>query len=190
MNLGIIAFTAAIVSNVCFSMGFGILNVIPHKKHTVFMLVSNLMVLVESLICTSLYYVLYNYVFLPFDLTELATFALVAIVLLTEFLGMQILRRASKENFYHYEKNFLFVVHVVILAGLAITCNLTLDFWHMLFYAGMQFAGMFAVNVIFYALNSRINNRTLPDQTRALAPQLVILAVLALIGFLAQGLIA
>ena len=189
MELGLIAFTAAIVSNVCFSFGFGILNVIPHKKHTVFMLVSNFMLILESLICTTAYYLLYNYVFLPFDLVEIATFALMAIVLLVEFLSMQILRKTSKENYYHYEKNFLFVVHVVILAGLAITCNLALDIWHMLFYAGMQFVGMFVVNIIFYALNSRINNRTLPDQTRALAPQLVVMAVLALIGYLLQGIV-
>ncbi len=190
MDLLQIMFVAGIVLNPCFVMGFGILNVIPHKKHTVFMLVSNLMVLVESVIVTALYWVLHNFVFLPFDITELGLFACMVLALLVEFLGMNILKAVTKENYFHYEKNFLFVVHVVILAGLALTANLTLDFWHLLFYSAMQFASVFVVNVIFYALNSRINNRTIPDQTRALAPQLALMSVLSLIGYLLTGIMA
>ena len=189
MDMSLIAFSAIIVSNACFSMGFGMLDVIPHKKHTVFMLCSNFMILLESVVCTSLYYLVYNFLLVPFECTDLSMFLLTTMALLVVFLGMTILKKASKENYYHYEKNFLFVVHTVVLMGLALSCNLQLDYVYLLFYIAMQFLGMFAVNIIFFALNRRINNRTIPDQVRALSPQLVVMAVLALIGYLLTGLI-
>ena len=190
MSLSLIAFSAIVVSNVCYTLGFGILGVIPHKKHTEFMLCSNLMILLESIVCTALYYLLYTFVLAPLKVTEFALISVVIIALIVDLVAMLILKKVSKENYFHYEKNFMFVVHAIVIIGIALSCNLSLDFVYVLFYVGAQFLGLFVVNVIFYALNSRINNRTLPDHIRALSPQLVVMSVLSLIGYLLAGLLA
>ena len=188
MNLSLIALSAIVISNVCFSLGFGTLAIIPHKKHSVFMLTSSLMILIMSAICSSAYYFLYNYVFVPLDMAELALFALTIIVLLVNFIAQMILKNLAKEVYFHYEKNFTFVVHVVVVLGMALASNLSFEFPYYLFSIGMQFLGLFAVNIIFFALNSRINNKFLPEQTRALPPQLALMSVLSLIGYLVAGL--
>ena len=81
MSLSLIAFSAIVVSNVCYTLGFGILGVIPHKKHTEFMLCSNLMILLESIVCTALYYLLYTFVLAPLKVTEFALISVVIIAL-------------------------------------------------------------------------------------------------------------
>jgi len=188
MNIGTLILSSVVANNAAFVNGFGLVGVIPHKKNTVFMLISNLMIMVMSIICSAAYYVFYNYVFIPLNLEELLLFAITLIVLLVDFIAMLILRSVGAEIYYHYEKNFTFVVHAIVVLGLALTANIALEFHVFMISVFMQFVGFFIVNVIFFALNSRINNRTLPDQVRALPPQLALMGVLALIGYLILGL--
>lgn len=189
MDLSLIALSAIVVSNVCSMMGFGFLAVIPHKKNFTFLLVSNLMILLLSVASSALYYLLYNFVFLPFECTELALFTTTVIVLLLDFAGLCLLKAFSKESYFHYEKNFMFVVHAVVVIGMLFASNVALDFLPYIFSIVMQFVGLFVVNIIFFALNHKINNKSMPEHIRALSPQLVILSVVALICFLVSGLV-
>lgn len=189
MTLSSIALSATIVYNVCFYFGFGLLGVIPHKKHAFFMLVSNFMLLVMSIVCSALYYLLYNFVLVPLECKELSLFAMTVIVLLVDFVAMMVLKALSKENYYHYEKNFLFVVHAIVTLGMVFVSNVTAMFTEFLFSVVMQFVGLLVVNLLFFALNGRINNKFMPEHIRALPPQLILMAVLALVGFLLTGIV-
>jgi len=111
MELSLIALSATVISNVCFSLGFGTLGVIPHKKNAVFMLVSNLMILILSTIAGMLYYVLYNFVFVPLEITELAIFSGTIIVLLLDYIAMIILKKVSRESFYHYDSMSIYLAY-------------------------------------------------------------------------------
>ena len=189
MDFSLIALSAIVISNVCSMLGFGFLAVIPHKKNFTFLLVSNLMILVLSIVASAIYFVLYNFVFIPLECTELAVFTTTVIVLLLDFIGLCILKVVSKDSYYHYEKNFMFVVHAVVVIGMLFASNVSLDFASYIFSIAMQFVGLFIVNVLFFALNHRINNKSMPEHIRALPPQLAILSVIALICFLISGLI-
>lgn len=184
MDLSLVALSAVVISNVCATLGFGIVGVIPHKKHIIFMLASNMMILALSIISSMIYYVLYNFVLLPLACTELAIFITTIVVLLLDFAAMCILKAVSTDCYYHYEKNFMFVVHAVIVIGMLFASNITLDFATYMFSIGMQFVGLFIVNLVFFALNHKVNNRNLPEHVRALPPQLAIMSVLALICYL------
>jgi len=184
MNLSLIALSAIVISNVCGTLGFGMLGVIPHKKNFTFLLVSNFMILVLSLLTSMLYYVLYNFVFIPFECIELSLFTTTVIVLLFDFCGLCLLKLLSRESYYHYEKNFMFVVHAVVVIGMLFASNVALGFAEYIFSICMQFVGLFVVNLIFFALNHRINNKTMPEYIRALPPQLVIMSVISLICYL------
>ena len=189
MELSLIALSATVISNVCFSLGFGTLGVIPHKKNAVFMLVSNLMILILSTIAGMLYYVLYNFVFVPLEITELAIFSGTIIVLLLDYIAMIILKKVSRESFYHYEKNFMFVIHAVVVLGMLFASNVALNFVTYLFSIAMQFLGFFVINVLFFAMNSRVNSKDMPEHIRALPPQLVLMSVFALMCYLITGLL-
>lgn len=184
MSLSAIALSTVIVSNVCSGLGFGILGVIPHKKNVVFLLTSNMMILALSIVSSMLYFVLYNFVLLPFECTELAVFIMTTIVLLLDFVAMCILKAASAESYYHYEKNFMFVVHAVVVLGMIFASNLALDFATYIFSIGMQFIGLFVVNLLFFSLNHKVNNKMLPEHVRALPPQLAVMSVISLICYL------
>ena len=184
MSISAIALSAIIISNVCANLGFGILGVIPHKKNVVFMLTSNMMILALSIVSSILYYVLYNFVLVPLGCVELAMFIMTTIVLLLNFAAMCILKSVSSESYYHYEKNFMFVVHTVVVLGMLFVSNLSFNFLTYIFSIGMQFIGLFAVNILFFSLNHKVNNRMLPEHVRALPPQLAIMSVLALVCYL------
>ena len=189
MNFSLIALSAIVISNVCATLGFGMLGVIPHKKNFTFLLVSNFMILVLSLLCSLLYYVLYNFVFIPFECTELALFTTTVIVLLFDFAALCLLKLLSRESYYHYEKNFMFVVHAVVVIGMLFASNTSLGLVEYIFSICMQFVGLLVVNLIFFALNHKINNKSMPEHIRALPPQLIIMSVLALICYLVTFLV-
>ena len=184
MVISTIALSAVVVSNVCASLGFGIVGVIPHKKNVVFMLASNMMILALSLVSSMLYYILYNFVLVPIGSTELSLFIMANIVLLLDFVAMCILKAVSIESFYHYEKNFMFVVHAVVVLGMVFASNVALNFVTYIFSIGMQFVGLFAVNILFFSLNHKVNNKVLPEHVRALPPQLAVMSVVSLICYL------
>lgn len=189
MNFSLIALSAIVISNVCATLGFGMLGVIPHKKNFTFLLVSNFMILVLSLVSSMLYYVLYNFVFIPFECVELSLFTTTVIVLLFDFVALCVLKLLSHESYYHYEKNFMFVVHAVVVIGMLFASNTALGFVEYLFSICMQFVGLLVVNIIFFALNHKINNKSMPEHIRALPPQLAIMSVIALICYLVTFLV-
>ena len=189
MDISIVALSAIVVSNVCATLGFGVLGVIPHKKHLIFMLVSNMMILALSIVCSSLYYVLYNFVFVPLECVELSLFTTTILVLIFNFIAMCILKKASIECFYHYEKNFMFVVHTIVVIGMLFASNVTLDFSTYLFSIGMQFVGLFIVNLLFFTFNHRVNNKNMPEHIRSLPPQLAVMSVLAVVCYLVTYLV-
>ena len=184
-----IIITSLLVLNPCFVMGFGILGVIPHKKHLLFFLTSSLIILLESIVVCLAYYVIYNYVLAVLGALELIPFVMMIVVLLVDFGGMMLCKAISKDVYFHYEKNFMFVVHAIILLGLAFISDITLPMEYYSFSIGMQFIGLFIVSLIFFAFNSRINNRTIKEQTRGIGPQFVLMAVLARVGYLILGLV-
>lgn len=189
MSVTDIIITSLLVLNPCFVMGFGMLGVIPHKKHLLFFLASSLIILLESIAVCMIYYLLYHYVFEALGVLELVPFALMIVVLLVDFAGMMLCKAISKDVYYHYEKNFMFVVHAVILLGLAFISNVAIPIEYYSFSIGIQFVGLFVVSLIFFAFNSRINNKTMKEQTRGIGPQFVLMAVLALVGYLILSLV-
>ena len=153
-----VALTAIFSSNIISSAGVGTATLQSEKRSFWFMVVSSLCVIVSTILSGLLVSVLNTYVFAKFDLEYLRLFVAVLLAVIMAFLSRTILKFASQEMFYLYEKSYSFPIQTAINVGTILVINYATTFLKIMFELAMFCVGFLLVQILFYPLYERLDS--------------------------------
>ena len=173
-------------SNVCLNSGFAVPLLHSYKRSFKFSALVSLLFSLVLLISGVLYYLIYTFVLVRFEMEFLRLMIIVCLAGIFNFIAYFLLKKINKEAFYIYEKSYTFMFMMVsvmaIILGEGVNLNLA-DYAIKMFFYGVGFS---VVNFIVYGAFYKLNGTYAPNYLKGIPLMLILLAVLCM-AFLALG---
>ena len=85
-------------------------------------------------------------------------FVIVFIALVMSYLARILIKYSSKETFYLSEKSYQFAAQTVLMVGIMLAFDYSLDLLHSMFVLTMYCAGYVLVQLLMYAIYDKLDN--------------------------------
>ena len=179
-EFAVIALSAILASNVVCVAGVGAISLQSEKRNFLYMLVSSMAIIVSVIIAGLVTYILNTYVLAPLNAEELRLFLVSLFSILMAFATHAILKAASHELFFIYEKSYGFPIQTAVTIGVLLLLNYTRTFLMTMFELSMFCVGFLIVQVLFYALYDRLDNHNTLKPARNIPLMLYSLGLVSL----------
>lgn len=190
MNEFVVMLLAGVLSsNVISGTGYAAISLQSEKRSFVFMLVSAFATICSAIIAGLAYSALKIYALDAFDISFLSLFAMMIIVVIVAYISRLIIKLASAEQYYLYEKSYQFAIECAVIISILLLINYNNSFLNVMFQLAMFCLGFLLVQVLFYPLYERLDNKRAFKAARNIPLMLYALAVLAMIAASIQMLI-
>lgn len=176
-----IAILAIFSSNIIAVTGIGAISLQSEKRNFIFMLVSSLCTMLPIIFSGLMYFVVENYILVPLDAEYLKLFILSLLIVVFSYLIRMTLKRVSKEEFFLYEKSYGFPLQIAVGIGTLCLVNFAQTFFIIMFELAMFSVGYLLIQIIFYALYERLDNKYTLKAARNVPLMLYALSLVSMI---------
>jgi len=176
-----IAILAIFSSNIIAVTGIGAISLQSEKRNFIFMLVSALCTTLPIIFSGLIYFVVENYILLPLNAEYLKLFVLAILVVVFSYLVRILLKKVSKEEFFLFEKTYGLPGQIAIGIGTLCLVDFANTFYIIMFELAMFSVGYLLIQIIFYALYERIDNRYTVKAARNVPLMLYSLSLISMV---------
>lgn len=181
MDFAEIAIFAMLSSNIVAMMGFGAVSLQTEKKNFFYMIAVTMCSIV-AIICSGIIYCLiYEFVLIPLSATDLKLLVIVLLSLISTFLVRMLLKKISKEYYWLYVRGYSFAIENVICIGTLLLVDFTSGVWAAMFELGVFSIGFLLVQILFFSIYAKIDNKSNLKPARNVPLMLYTLSILSMI---------
>jgi len=181
MDFAEIAIYAILSSNIVAIMGFGSVSLQTEKKNFLYMIAISMCSIVSIILSGIVYCLLYQYVLVPLEATDLRLFVIVLLSLLATFTVRAILKNLSKEYYWLYVRGYSFAIENVVCIGTLLMVDFYSGVWAAMFELGVFSMGFLIVQILFFSLYAKLDNSNNFKPARNVPLMLYTLSVLSMI---------
>lgn len=178
-----IVLTSLLASNVIASLGLGTISLQSEKRNFLYMLLSSMFTIVFAIISGVLFHLVYDYVLAPLNLTFLSYFIMVLFTVILSFFSRFLMKLASKEMFYLYEKSYQFATQSIIIIAIMLLIDYNIVMFDAMFQLAAYGLGFLAVQLVFAGLYSRLDNTKVLKSARNIPLMLYVLGIVSMIVY-------
>lgn len=176
-----IAIMAILTSNIVSFAGVGAISLQSEKRSFKFMLISSISVITIFVLTGMMTFVFEKFVLVPLNAEFLKLYIIVLIVVVFAFIEKIILKKASREIYFLYEKSYSLPITVAVVVGSVLMVDFSFSFGLVMFELAMFSVGYVLVQVIFYALFERLDNTKVLKPARNVPLMLFTLSIVGMI---------
>lgn len=177
----LMALAGIITSNVITGAGFGAISLQSEKRNFLYMVVSMAAVISATIIAGLLFSVIQMYVLIPLKVTYLSVFAMAIICTLCAYVAKFIVKIASREMYFLYEKSYQFAIQIIVMMGILFLIDYTESYLNVMFQLAMFCVGFMVVQLVFYPLYEKLDNNKTLKPARNIPLMLYTLSIVAII---------
>ncbi len=182
-EFALVAITAIFSSNVVCMAGVGAVSLQSEKRNFVYMLSSAMCIIVSVIIAGLVYFCINEYILVALGAEYLKLFVVLLLSVLMSFASRAILKVASKELFFIYEKSHGLPIQTAVCVGTLLLVNFAQRFLMVMFELAMFCVGFLLVQILFYALYERLDNSYTLKPARNIPVMLYTLSVVSMIFY-------
>lgn len=179
----LIAISAILSSNIVAVSGVSAISLQSEKRHFVFMIFTTFLSVLSIVISGVLYNVFEMYVLLPLDATYLKLFCVICLSYVCAFISRSIVKAASKECYFYYEKSYQLPTQTVVVVATLMLIDFSGKILTNLFSLAMFSVGFILVQIIFYGLYERLDNAYTLKPARNVPVMLFTLSIVSMIFY-------
>lgn len=170
-----------LASNIVSGVGFGAITLQSEKRNFKFVLTTLLTTIITTVIVGLIYAVLNMYVFVPYNVEFIGVMTIAVLAVCFTYLSRYIVKVISVEQYYLYEKSYQFAIQTILTIGVLLLVNYDQSLVNVVYQLAMYCLGFLGVQLIFYPLYERLDNRKVLKPARNVPLMIYVLAVLAMI---------
>ena len=180
-QFALIAVIAIFSSNIVSALGVGAVTLQSEKRNFWFALTSSMCIILSTIIAGLTYFVINEYMLVKLEAEFLKLFVVILLSSILAFITHIVLKKASKEMIFLYERSYSLPIQIAVTAGTLIAINFNQTFSMVMFELAMFSVGFLLVQMLFYPLYQNLDSKYNFKPARNVP---VMLYTLALVGMI------